>query len=92
MTEPRIPDRSAEPALQKSLDHGAQSRTAAHSEDVARDAGKGPQEDTADHADPESQQPTRSLDSRDDSAAEPDDEEVETMTGVPSSSEDLSQM
>jgi hypothetical protein len=79
MSEPRIPDRSAEPALQKSLDRGPQAHTAAHSEDVARDAGKGPQENP-DH------EPS------DEHEAEPGDEEVEQMTGVPPASKDLSQM
>jgi hypothetical protein len=38
MSEPSIPDRSAEPALQESLDHGVKSRTPVHTEDAERDA------------------------------------------------------
>ena len=34
MAKPKIPDRSDEPALQDSLDHGPQSMTAANSDDV----------------------------------------------------------
>jgi hypothetical protein len=93
MTEPHIPDRSAEPALRESLDHGAQSRTAAHSEDVSRDAGKGPRDSKSSETDapapPEST--VRPGKSQDDST-KPDPEEVEEMTGVPKSSEELSQM
>ena len=91
MAQSRIPDRSDEPALQQSLDRGPQSRTAAHSEDVARDAGKGPQDDARSQNGPDSsKQKPRAEDSRD--TAEPDEEEVETMTGVPPTSKELSQM
>ncbi|HUQ10139.1 MAG TPA: hypothetical protein VM146_07460 [Steroidobacteraceae bacterium] len=38
MAEPQIPDRSAEPAVQESLDRGPRSTTAANTNDVARDA------------------------------------------------------
>jgi hypothetical protein len=38
MAEPRIPDRSAEPELQASLDHGPKATTAATSDDVAQGA------------------------------------------------------
>ncbi len=34
MAERKIPDRSDEPALQESLDHGPKSHTAANSDDV----------------------------------------------------------
>ena len=35
MAEPRIPDRSAEPALQTSLDHGPKATTATNSDEEA---------------------------------------------------------
>jgi hypothetical protein len=35
MPEPRIPDRSAEPALQRSLDHGPKATTATNSDEEA---------------------------------------------------------
>jgi hypothetical protein len=38
MAEPKIPDRSNEPALQASLDHGPKSTTASNSNDVPPDA------------------------------------------------------
>jgi hypothetical protein len=38
MTEPRIPDRSAEPALQASLDHGPKATTAMNSDEEAKAA------------------------------------------------------
>jgi len=71
MTEPRIPDRSAEPALRESLDHGAQSRTAAHSEDVSRDAGKGPRADSGETEAPEPPESTSQP------GKSPDDSKVE---------------
>jgi len=37
MAEPKIPDRSAEPALLESLEQGPQSTTAANSDDVEHD-------------------------------------------------------
>jgi hypothetical protein len=38
MAEPRIPDRSEEPALQESLDHGPKSTTATNSDEQAETA------------------------------------------------------
>ena len=38
MAEPRIPDRSAEPALQASLDHGPRATTAMNSDEEPKTA------------------------------------------------------
>jgi hypothetical protein len=91
MTELRIPDRSAEPALNASLDRGALSRTAAQSEDVSRDAGKGPRDANKTDAPSPAESTSRPEDSKDDSS-KPDADEVEEITGVPKTSEELSQM
>lgn len=93
MTEPRVPDRSAEPALRESLDHGTQSRTAAQSEDVSRDAGKGPRAADSGKTDAPSLPESRTKPGKSpDETAKPDAEEVEEMTGIPKTSEELSQM
>jgi hypothetical protein len=93
MTQPHIPDRSAEPALHESLDHGALSRTAAQSEDVSRDAGKGPRAaNPSDKNAPAPPEPESPRDKPEDDPTKPDAEEVEDMTGVPKTSEELSQM
>ncbi len=79
MAERQIPDRSAEPALQESLDHGPNSVTAANSDDVepgAPDA-RDDEGNLVPSPAPETKRP-------------PDAHEVEEMTGVPESSEELS--
>ena len=63
MTDPRSPDRGAEPALQTSLDHAPKVATTTKSDKAPAAAPPAPP---------------------------PDAEEVETMTGIPEGSQELS--
>ena len=78
MAEPKIPDRSVEPALQKSLDHGPKATTAANSDDANHAA----KPDTRAKNAPKGEK-------ADDPSAPPDAEEVEELTGVPAAAKDL---
>ena len=80
MAERQIPDRSAEPALQASLDHGPDSTTAANSDDVEPGAPPDTRDDEGNLIPSKKAQPEQPLDAH----------EVEDMTGVPESSEELS--
>ena len=96
MTPPNIPDRSAEPAVQESLDRSPKARTASNSNDIPADA---PPEEARDDEgnfmggepkNDDASAPTRG--SGGDAEDELDDEEVEERTGVPPSSKELSDM
>jgi hypothetical protein len=80
MAERKIPDRKDEPALQESLDHGPKSHTAANSDDVEPGAAPDARDDEGNLIQPPEAEPERS----------PDGHKVEEMTGVPESSEELS--
>jgi len=82
MAERQIPDRSAEPALQASLDHGPNSTTAATSDDVEPGAPPDTRDDEGNLIPSPETEPERP----------PDAHEVEEMTGVPESSEELSDL
>jgi hypothetical protein len=82
MAERQIPDRSAEPALQESLDHGPNATTAATSDDVEPGAPPDARDDEGNLVPSPKAEPDRP----------PDAHEVEEMTGVPESSEELSDM
>jgi hypothetical protein len=82
MAERQIPDRSAEPALQASLDHGPNSATASTSDDVEPGAPPDTRDDEGNSVPSQKTEPERP----------PDAHEVEEMTGVPESSEELSDM
>ena len=56
MNKPKIPDRSNEPALQESLDHGAKSTTAANSDDVANRESTGARDDEGNLVPPKKKQ------------------------------------
>jgi hypothetical protein len=86
MEEPRIPDRSAEPALQASLDHSPEAKKAANSDEVAQGAPRDSRDDEGNVV--PSQGPAQQAEDE----HLPDAHEVEEMTGVPESSEDLSDM
>jgi len=80
MAERKIPDRSDEPALQESLDHGPKSHTAANSDDVEPGAAPDARDDEGNvvpSPETETERP-------------PDGHKVEEMTGVPEDSEELS--
>jgi hypothetical protein len=79
MAERQIPDRSAEPALQASLDHGPASTTAANSDDAEPAAPTEARDDEGNLIPPLKTKPERP----------PDAHEVEEMTGVPESSKEL---
>ena len=96
MTQPKIPDRSAEPAVQESLDRGPRSRTASNSNDVPADA---PPEEARDDegnymgVEPKNDDaPGAAGAARDESGDALDAGEVEERTGVPPSSKELSDM
>lgn len=59
MAKPKIPDRSEEPALQESLDHGPQSTTAANSDDAEHDPAAEARDDEG-NAVPVAQPPSQS--------------------------------
>ena len=80
MAKRQIPDRSAEPALQESLDHGPDSTTAANSDDAEQDPSPDARDDEGNVVPSPEAEPERP----------PDAHEVEEMTGVPEDSEDLS--
>jgi hypothetical protein len=80
MAERQIPDRSAEPALQASLDHSPASTTAANSDEVEPGAPDDTRDDEGNEVPSKENEPERP----------PDAHEVEEMTGVPESSEELS--
>ena len=80
MAERKIPDRSDEPALQESLDHGPNSSTAANSDDVEPGAATDARDDEGNLIQLPEPEPERP----------PDGHKVEEMTGVPESSEELS--
>jgi hypothetical protein len=78
MAEPRIPDRSAEPELQASLDHSPKATTAATSDDVAHGAPAEARDDEGNLVQPvKTKKPGRP----------PDAHQVEEVTAVPESSE-----
>jgi hypothetical protein len=78
MAEPRIPDRSAEPELQASLDHGPKATTASTSDDVARGAPADARDDEGNLVQPvKAKKPERPRDGH----------QVEEGTAVPESSE-----
>lgn len=80
MTDEKIPDRSAEPALQASLDHGPKSKTASNS-------------DEADHAaQPDTRVREPAVAVAPTTEESPSAEEAEEMTGVPATSKELSDM
>ena len=80
MAKRQIPDRSAEPALQESLDHGPDSTTAANSDEAEQDASPDARDDEGNVVPSPEAEPERP----------PDAHEVEEMTGVPEDSEELS--
>ena len=80
MAERQIPDRSAEPALQASLDHGPDATRAANSDDIEPGAPPETRDDEGNLVPPKKTEPERPLDAH----------EVEEITGVPESSEELS--
>jgi hypothetical protein len=80
MEEPRIPDRSAEPALQASLDHGPKATKAANSDEVAQGAADEKRDDEGNLILPVETEGERPANAQ----------KGEEMTGVPESSEELS--
>ena len=82
MAERTIPDRSAEPALQESLDHGPKSKTAANSNDVEPDAPPETRDDEGNST--EQRKPDAAV------TRKPPAEKVKEQTGVPAESEELS--
>ena len=74
MNKPKIPDRSDEPAVQESLDHGPKSTTAANSDDVAKRASTETRDDEGNVVPPKKKETGRAS------------TEVDEKAGVPESS------